>query len=173
MDGTASTEHVTSQQVSVVEAAAILGVSVVTVRRMIKRGQLEAQRVIRPRGSAYLVTVHLDGTGNTVDATRTERPAQNVSRPNGTPSELMAVWSETFLAPLIARTAEQEAVIRDQAETIGELRAENRALLSRTEAQIARSTSEPSVLFLRRRWLWVTVLVAFVVAITLLVAWPR
>src|SRR3954447_11088056 len=79
MDGTASTGHVTSQQVTVAEAAAILGVSVVTVRRMIKRGQLEAQRVIRPQGSAYVVTVPMHGTGNAQDAPPTEQPAQNVS----------------------------------------------------------------------------------------------
>ena len=36
----------------------------------------------------------------------------------------MAAWSETFLAPIMARMAEQETTIRDQAETIGTLRAE-------------------------------------------------
>ena len=44
MDGTACTGHVPYARVTVAEAAAILGVSVVTVRQMIKRGQLEAER---------------------------------------------------------------------------------------------------------------------------------
>jgi transposase len=52
VDGTVGTERVTSHRVAVADAAAILGVSIVTVRRMIKRGQLEAERVLRPQGSA-------------------------------------------------------------------------------------------------------------------------
>jgi excisionase family DNA binding protein len=44
-------QGVTYQQVTVSEAATILGVSVMTVRRMIKRGQLEGERVHRPQVS--------------------------------------------------------------------------------------------------------------------------
>ena len=72
MDGTGSTERVTSQRVTVAEAAAILGVSVVTIRRMIKRGQLEGERVIRPQGSAYLVTLPADAPPVAEDGTATE-----------------------------------------------------------------------------------------------------
>ena len=36
----------------------------------------------------------------------------------------MTAWSEAFLAPLVARLGEQEAVIRGQAETIGRQTAE-------------------------------------------------
>jgi hypothetical protein len=36
----------------------------------------------------------------------------------------MAAWSETFLALIMARMAEQETTILDQAETIGRLRVE-------------------------------------------------
>jgi len=53
----------------------------------------------------------------------------------------------------------------------GELRAGNRALLTRTEVQAADPAPEPPLLFLRRRWLWIAVLVAFVAAIVLLTAW--
>jgi Helix-turn-helix domain len=104
MDGTVGTERVTSQRGAVADAAAILGVSVVTVRRMIKRGQLEAERVLRPQGSADLVTLPAalgDGTG--------DRP----------PTELLAAWSTAVLAPLVAELAESRETIRDQAETIG------------------------------------------------------
>ena len=71
MDGTTGTEPGTSQRVTVAEAAAILGVSVVTVRRMIRRGQLEGERVVRPQGSAYAVTLPADATGAAEDGTPT------------------------------------------------------------------------------------------------------
>ena len=124
MDETGRTEHVPYARVTVAEAAAILGVNVVTIRRMIKRGQLEGERVHRPQGSAYLVTLPADATPPSEDGTPTEQPAQDVSRTDGTPAGLMAAWSEAFLVPLVARLGEQEAVIRDQAETIGRTTAE-------------------------------------------------
>ena len=58
----------------------------------------------------------------------------------GTPGELMAVWSETFLAPIMARMAEQETTIREQAETIGELR----ATVATQDARIATLTAPTS-----------------------------
>jgi excisionase family DNA binding protein len=119
MDGTGGTGQVTSQRVTVAEAASILGVSVVTIRRMIRRGRLEAERVHRPQGSAYLVTLPVEGTG---DRTATEQAAQNVSRTQGTPADMMAVWSETFLAPIMAELAASRETIARQAETIGQLR---------------------------------------------------
>ena len=100
IDGTVGTERVTSQRVAVAAAAAILGVSVVTVRQMIKRGQLEAERVLRPQGSAYLVTLPAslgDGTG--------DRP----------PTELLAAWSTAILAPLVAELAESRRAVRRSA----------------------------------------------------------
>jgi len=45
----------TYQRLTVSEAAEALGVSHMTARRMIQRGQLEAERVLRPQGSAYFV----------------------------------------------------------------------------------------------------------------------
>ena len=89
MAGVMTEQGVTSQQVTVAEAAASLGVSVVTIRRMIKRGQLEGQRVLRPQGSAYMVTLSAGNSGTEPDATPSEQPAQNVSRPNGTPEQAM------------------------------------------------------------------------------------
>jgi len=63
-----------------------------------------------------------EAAGDT-DATARAQPVPDVSRTNATAPELMAAWSETFLAPIMARMAEQETTIREQAETIGELRA--------------------------------------------------
>jgi excisionase family DNA binding protein len=131
MDGTDGTERVTSQRVSVAEAAAALGVSVVTIRRMIRSGRLEAERVHRPQGSAYLVTLPAEGTG---ERTVTEQAAQNVSRTQGTPADLMAVWSETFLAPIMAELASSRETIAQQAEAIGCLRAEAKAAAAETIA---------------------------------------
>jgi excisionase family DNA binding protein len=48
----------TLQGVTVAEAAAILGVSTATIRRMVKRGQLEGQRVVRPQGTAFYGVRH-------------------------------------------------------------------------------------------------------------------
>jgi excisionase family DNA binding protein len=121
----------------VAEAAAHLGVTVVTVRRMIKRGELEAERVLRPQGSAYLVTLPPAPAHGTEDGTATEPPAQNVSRTQGTATELMAAWSTAVLAPLVAELAVSRQRIEELAREVGELKAENRALLA--------STAPPSV----------------------------
>ena len=132
------------------EAAGILGVSTQTVRRMVKRGRLEGQRVHRPQGSAFLVSLPAeDGAGDT-DATATQQPAGNVSRSKrqeqaGTP-ELMAAWSETFLGPIMARMAEQETTIREQAETIGREAAELAALRAQsTTLAPSESTERPDL----------------------------
>lgn len=46
-----------SRQVPIGEAAAILGISVQAVRRRIRAGTLSAERIARPQGHVYLVTV--------------------------------------------------------------------------------------------------------------------
>src|SRR5437868_876390 len=120
MDGTGRTEHVPYTQVTVAEAAAILGVNVVTVRRMIKRGQLEAERVHRPQGSAYLVT--LPGHG-APDGTPTEQPVRDVPRTQGTPTPpaadamvaLIQATIGTVLGPLVGELAASRQTIERQA----------------------------------------------------------
>jgi excisionase family DNA binding protein len=156
----------------VAEAAARLGVTVVTVRRMIKRGELEAERVLRPQGSAYLVTLPPAAAHGTEDGTVTETPTQNVSRTQGTATELMAAWSTAVLAPLVAELAVSRQRIEDLSAQVGELRAENRALEARTAPQSVEPPTGASLLFLRRQWLWVAVLAGFVVLIVTVLAWP-
>ena len=141
-DGTGRTEPVPSARVTVAEAAAHLGVTVVTVRRMIKRGELEAERVLRPQGSACLVTLPPLPVHGTEDGTVTEPPAQNVSRTQGTATELMAAWSTAVLAPLVAELAVSRQRIEDLSAQVGELRAENRVLAARTEARSVEPTTE-------------------------------
>jgi excisionase family DNA binding protein len=115
---------VTFQQVTVSEAAAILGVSTQTVRRMVKRGQLEGQRVIRPQGTAFVVTLPGEPMDATDDATVTPHATGNMERDNATPAGQRATWSETFLVPLVAALERSQAIVRDQAETIGRLTAQ-------------------------------------------------
>jgi excisionase family DNA binding protein len=175
--GTQSTERVPYRQVTVAEAADQLGVSVVTIRRMIKRGQLEAQRVVRPQGSAYLVTVPDDGTE---DASPREQPAQNVSRTQGTPEQAITAMIQAtlapVLAPLVAEITASRQTIERQAETIGELRATVATLEARTAAQVVAPPMESAGAlwaFLTRWWpLLATVVVATVLAAVLLVG-PR
>jgi hypothetical protein len=147
-------QSVTFQQVTVSGAAGILGVSTQTVRRMIRRGQLEGERVHRPQGSAYVVRLPVDVAADDTDATPTQQPAPSASRANATAApELMAMWSQTFLAPIMARMAEQEATIRElerenggQAAELEALRARNDALTASTatRGQEASTGGEPS-----------------------------
>jgi excisionase family DNA binding protein len=127
-----------SQYATVPEAARVLGVSVQTVRRMIRRGQIEGRRVHRPQGSAFIVTLPLERPG-TNDAPTTDQVLRAGARANGpTPApagELMAAWSETFLGPIMARMAEQETSLRALerengrlAERLGQVTAELEAL---------------------------------------------
>jgi hypothetical protein len=102
--------------------------TVVTVRHMIKRGQLEAERVQRLQGNACLVILPMDGTG---DGIHTGQPVQNVSRTQGILADLMAAWSTAVLAPVMTDMAavrqageRKDDIIRAQPETIGEPRAE-------------------------------------------------
>src|SRR4051812_43195364 len=101
-DGADGTGHVPYVRVTVAEAAEQLGVNVVTIRRMIKRGQLEAERVHRPQGSAYLVTLPGHGIG---DSTPTEQPAQDMSRTHGAaapaPAEAMVSLIQTTIATVL------------------------------------------------------------------------
>jgi excisionase family DNA binding protein len=108
------------QLVTLPEASRILGVSESTVRRMVKAGKLEADRVERSQGHLWLVKLPApSGIGS--DHPPTVATAEG-SNPPG--AEALTAWSAAILTPIMARMAEQETTIRDQAETIGTLRAE-------------------------------------------------
>jgi excisionase family DNA binding protein len=147
-----SQQPVTFQQVIVSEAAGILGVSTQTVRRMLRRGQLEGERVHRAQGSAYVVRLPAPVVAGDTDATPTQQPSPHVSRSNATdqpaPAEAMVSLIQTtigtVLGPLVGELAASRQTIErqadqlvSQAETIGELTAENRALAARTAPQDA------------------------------------
>jgi hypothetical protein len=75
------------------------------------------------------------------------------------------------MLPLVAALERSQATVREQAETIGELRAENRALLARTGAEAPEPTPESSPPIWRLWWLWLALLV--VAGLAVLGAWPR
>jgi excisionase family DNA binding protein len=114
----------TFQRVGVAEAARRLGVSVSSVRRMIRSGRLESQRVLRPQGSVLLVTLPTDGEDAPPDTPSRPHPSGGAARTNASPAGQLAAWSETFLVPLVAALERSQEIVRDQAETIGALRAE-------------------------------------------------
>ena len=75
----------------------------------------------------------------------------------------MAAWSETFLGPIMARMAEQETTIREQAETIGKLPNSPRCVPKAPPGALNRRnapdlTTEPSRTWWRRLWpaTWMT-----------------
>jgi excisionase family DNA binding protein len=187
MDGTGCTEHVPYARVTVAEAAAILGVNVVTIRRMIKRGQLEAERVHRPQGSAYLVALPGHGAG---DETSTEQPAQDMSRTQRTatpPAEAMVSLIQTTIAtvlgPLVAELAASRQTNERQADRVAELERENGRLAAELVAERAKSslTASPApqsvapTLDTFTRWLrgWIAPAVAVltIVAVVVLLVW--
>jgi hypothetical protein len=109
---------------------------------MIRRGQLEGERVHRPQGSAYLVKLPVDGAAGDTDATATQQPAPNVSRANATPSELMAVWSETFLGPVMATLERTQARVGELEREVGRLSAELAAAQASQQPQAGSGAPE-------------------------------
>jgi hypothetical protein len=111
---------------SIPAAAVALGVSPNTIRAMIKRGQVRAERVRRPQG--YTLHVYLggqvpaagsSGTSAQVPAAPTyQAPTNDLQR-----AEALATYGAALLAPVLATVERLEATNRAQAETIGELRA--------------------------------------------------
>jgi excisionase family DNA binding protein len=128
----------TYQRVSVPEAAVILGVSVATVRRMIRAGRLQAERVERPQGIAYVVLLPPDA------GQRSQRDQQvgtsgraNRSGPDPAAEALVSLVRTAIagvLGPLVAQLDAHRLMVEHaqgqitwQAELIGRLTAERDA----------------------------------------------
>jgi excisionase family DNA binding protein len=125
-----SEQPATLQGVTVAEAATILGVSTATVRRMVKRGDLEGERVLRPQGSVFVVRLPPDAihaTAGDQHAAGTLHESGVMPRSNTSPGEQLAAWSETFLLPLVAVNERQAARIEELARENGRLSAERDA----------------------------------------------
>ena len=132
----------TFQRVSVIEAAAILGVSVATVRRRIRAGHLEAETVIRPQGSAFVVRLPVQASAGASDAYDRDQEPGVTTRTDASPSAQLAAWSETFLVPLVAALERSQATVREQAETIGRQAAELEQLRA-SQSPLTASTAPP------------------------------
>jgi len=84
----------------------------------------------------------------------------------------MAIYNRELIEPLVAALERSTTRVAELERENGRLEAENRVLVARTEAQSVEPTPEPPLIFLRRRWVWIAVLVAFVVIMAALPAWP-
>ncbi len=173
---------------TVAEASVSLGVSVNTIRRWIKEGRLRSERVATPTGYAYRVFpdgVPVIGTraGSGTDSGAhadsgigTDQLAAGSSVALETQrAEAMAVYTKTLLEPLVARLAEQEAVVRDQAETIGRQGAE---LERATTAAVALGDELAAAEASRRRdhrpaWIGLAVAGAVAIAVVAAPTWVR
>ena len=105
---------------TIAEAAPLLGVSVDTVRRRVKRGQLESRQVRTQHGPTWEVCLGTLQGEPAPAAEGTEGAAQAAEDR----SQAMAVWAATLLAPLAAELGEARQTIERQAETIGRQGAE-------------------------------------------------
>lgn len=137
MAGAMSDSCGTYQRASVLEAAAILGVSPTTIRRMVRAGTLQAERVLRPQGHTFVVLVPTSsqpGAGQQpqVSATaRTEQPQAEAM------VSLIQATIATVLGPLVGQLDAQRQTIERQADELKAMARENGRLTERLEALTA------------------------------------
>jgi excisionase family DNA binding protein len=129
------------------EAAAVLGISLNTLRRRIAAGQVRAERARRPQGHVWRVYLgtderseqhaeqHAEQEAEQDAGSTLQEPPTDVLR-----AEAMATYTRSLLEPLVNRLAEQERTIRDQAEELGRLR-ERVATLQAPESHQTREAS--------------------------------
>jgi excisionase family DNA binding protein len=151
-----SDQSETYQRVSVPQAAAVLGVSVATVRRMIRAGRLQAETVRRPQGIAYAVLLPTDHHARD-ERSGSDHQLGNTARSKesdpGQAAEAMVSLIRTTIATVLGPLAAQldahrlmvehaQGQITWQAELIGRLTAERDA--ARAElAALKASNSTP------------------------------
>jgi excisionase family DNA binding protein len=118
------------------EAARILGVSESTVRRLVKAGKLEAERVLRPQGHVWLVNV----PSPSMDAAGTRQQVSTAEGGHPPTADPLAAWTRTVLEPLVAELSLSRQTIERQAQQLGDLREERGRLtveLEHARAQLA------------------------------------
>lgn len=112
-----------------------------TVRRRIRDGRLRAEEISRPQGVMRLVYLPDDADPG---ITRVSAPDGVVTTTAAkSPGDSMIAYTQTLLVPLVAALERSQATVREQAETIGELRAENRALRASQQPQAGSRAPEP------------------------------
>jgi excisionase family DNA binding protein len=130
------------QPATLPEASRLLGVSESTVRRMVKAGRLEAERVLRPQGHVWMVMVPLPSTEPSAGSHQAS--AREGEQPSS--GDALATWTRSVLEPLVAELSlmrqaneRQAGQLISQAETLGRQGAElERARAERDAADVSR-----------------------------------
>jgi excisionase family DNA binding protein len=109
-----SNQDETYQRISVPDAAKLLGISAATVRRRIRDGSLQAERVHRPQGITYAVLVGSNhsnqddrSTSNHQEAI-TARPKQSGTAPADAMMALIQTTISEAITPLVQSLRELE-----------------------------------------------------------------
>jgi hypothetical protein len=186
MAGVMTDQGETFQRVSVAEAAGILGVSVATVRRRIRAGDLEAETVHRPQGTAFVVRMAVDASSGVSDAYDRDQEPRSTTRTQASPEQAMTALIQTtigtVLGPLVAELAASRQAIERQADRVADLErknglltAENHALEARTAAQDAEALRALFPSWWRTWGPWVLGLLALAIGAVgwLVLVWPR
>jgi excisionase family DNA binding protein len=129
------------QGLSVQEAALHLGVSINTIRRMIKDGRLRSEKVTTSSGFAYLVYPDSLPTGNHQDtAHEYPSPEQPGTQLETMRAEAMATYSAKLIAPLVAELGQA----REQIATLARENGERAERIRQLESQLTAPGARPS-----------------------------
>lgn len=170
------------QAATVADAAHFLGVSESTIRRLVRTGKLEAERVERPQGHAWLVKVPVAAT----DPSVTSQHLGATTPANQPGAGGLTAWTASVLEPLVLELRLSRETIAGQAERLGYVTAERDAARAeldvlraaqapvgaRTAPQHVEPPTEPPLPIWRTWWPWLLALVVLATVVGLLV-WPR
>jgi hypothetical protein len=125
---------------TVEQAAAILGLSVTTVKRRIRAGLLRAEEAHRPQGTVWLVYLDAAATGATEE--RPSAASVAATAPTTPPAaeaivSLIQTTIATVPGPLVGQLDAQRQTLERQAGRVAELEREN----GRQSAELERATS--------------------------------
>jgi len=98
------------------EAVSILGMSASTIRRRIDAGELDAERVSRPQGTALLVKVPADQPPRITEASGTSQDAPGISHHVSGGTEHLAAIMGPLVAELAASRQSNERLVGRVAE---------------------------------------------------------
>ena len=135
----------TYQRASVLDAARLLGVSPTTVRRMVRAGTLQAERVERPQGHTFVVLVP---TSSQPAASSSQRVATEARTEQPQAEAMVSLIRATIgavLGPIVAEQAALRQAVLEQTESLRTLERENGELratlaLAAPESPLAAST---------------------------------
>ena len=153
------------QAATVADAARLLGVSESTVRRLVRTGRLEAERVERPQGHAWLVKVPTPAT----DQPGSEQHLGATTPLNQPASSAMAAWVSSVLDPLVLELRTSRETIAGQAERLGYVTAERD--VARAELEALKAPQAPLAARLPQLAMWTGALCMLLGTVAMLLAW--